>query len=233
MNRRNMLAALVAAGMQSEAQTAAAGSESLYIPKPQLVEDRKFLHDFMDEFSFVDLVTAVPSIRITHIPVILDRSVGKYGAIYGHVSRQNPQNKAFAANQPAVIAFRGPHAYISPTWYLHPSLVPTWNFAVAHASGALRPITEKALDDLLGKLIRKFEVGDSGYAFSKLDPQVKSGMLAGIVGFEMQIDLLEGKFKLGQERSAPDRESMLSKLSSAKPDRSMHDFTAAFYTRTL
>ena len=58
MNRRNMLAALVAAGMKSEAQTSTTSSESLYIPKPQLVEDRKFLHDFMDEFSFVDLVTA-------------------------------------------------------------------------------------------------------------------------------------------------------------------------------
>jgi transcriptional regulator len=232
MNRRNMLAALVAAGMQSEAQTSASGSESLYIPKPQLVEDRKFLYDFMDEFSFVDLVTAAPSIRITHIPVILDRSAGKYGAIYGHVSRQNPQSKAFAANQPAVIAFRGPHAYISPTWYMHPSLVPTWNFAVVHASGNLRPLDEKALDGVLAKLIRKFESSDSGYAFSKLDPKVKSGMIAGIVGFEMEIDLLEGKFKLGQERSDEDKQSMLSKLSSAKPGRSMRDFTASFYSRT-
>jgi transcriptional regulator len=231
MNRRNMLAALVAAGMKSEAQTAS-GSESLYIPKPQLVEDRKFLHDFMDEFSFVDLVTAAPSIRITHIPVILDRSAGKYGAIYGHVSRQNPQSKTFAANQSAVIVFRGPHSYISPTWYAHPSLVPTWNFAVVHASGTLRQLTEKALDDVLGKLIRKFETADSGYAFAKLDPKVKSGMIAGIVGFEMEIDLLEGKFKLGQERSDADKESMLSKLSAAKPERSMRDFTASFYSRS-
>ena len=231
MNRRKMLAGLVAAGMKLEAQTSASGSESLYIPKPQLVEDRKFLHDFMDEFSFVDLVTAAPSIRITHIPVILDRSAGKYGTIYGHVSRQNPQSKAFAANQSAVVVFRGPHSYISPTWYVHPSLVPTWNFAVVHASGNLRPLSEKALDDVLAKLIRKFEGSDSGYAFSKLDPQVKSGMIAGIVGFELQIDLLEGKFKLGQERSDSDKESMLSKLSSAKPERSMRDFTASFYSR--
>src|ERR1700694_4623410 len=170
MNRRNMLAGLVAAGIKLGAQTSASGSESLYIPKPQLVEDRKFLHDFMDEFSFVDLVTAAPSIRITHIPVVLDRTAGKYGAIYGHVSRQNPQSKAFAAHQSAVIVFRGPHSYISPTWYAHPSLVPTWNFAVVHASGNLRQLTEKALDDVLSKLIRKFESGDSGYAFSKLDP---------------------------------------------------------------
>src|SRR5882672_9800977 len=145
MNRRNMLAALVAAGTKSEAQTSTSGTESLYIPKPQLVEDRKFLHDFMDEFSFVDLVTAAPSIRITHIPVILDRSIGKYGAIYGHISRQNPQSKAFDGRQPAVIVFRGPHSYISPTWYAKTEVVPTWNFAVVHASGTLKPIDDKKM----------------------------------------------------------------------------------------
>jgi hypothetical protein len=56
-------------------------AESLYIPKPQLVEDRRFLHDFMDEFAFVDLVTVSPSLRITHILVWLDRTAGTYGTI--------------------------------------------------------------------------------------------------------------------------------------------------------
>src|SRR5947199_1986674 len=102
MKRRDLLAGVAAAGVQLEAQHSA---ESLYIPKPHLVEDRKFLHDFMDEFSFVELVTAAPTIRITHIPAILDRSAGKYGAIYGHISRQNPQNKTFNGRQPAVVAF--------------------------------------------------------------------------------------------------------------------------------
>jgi predicted FMN-binding regulatory protein PaiB len=56
-------------------------------------------------------------------------------------------------------------------------------------------------------------------------------MIAGIVGFEMSIDLLEGKFKLGQERSDADKASLLSKLSAAKPERSMREFTASFYSR--
>src|ERR1017187_5210813 len=103
MKRRSMLAGLAAAGLDLEAQTNSSAAESLYIPKPQLVEDRKLLHDFMDEFSFVDLVTADSEIRITHIPMILDREAGKFGTIYGHVSRQNPQSKTFASRQPAVI----------------------------------------------------------------------------------------------------------------------------------
>ncbi len=230
MNRRNMLASLFAAGIGWEAQDPTSDAGSLYIPKPQLVGDRKFLQDFMDEFSFVDLVTASPDIRITHIPVILDRSVGKYGTIYGHVSRQNPQSKAFTGNQSAVIVFRGPQSYISPTWYARPGLVPTWDFAVVHASGKLKALTAKALDDELAKLVQKFESRNSGYDFAKLDPTEKSRLMSGIIGFEMEIDLLEGKFKLSQERSEADKQGILRNLATAKPARSMREFMAAFHS---
>jgi transcriptional regulator len=230
MKRRDLLAGLALAGVQLEAQE---GPESLYIPKPQLVEDRALLHDFMDEFSFVDLVTASPTIRITHIPVILDRGAGKFGAIYGHISRQNPQTKAFDGRQPAVIAFHGPESYISPTWYAKTEVVPTWNFAVVHASGKLKPIDDKkALHDLLAKLIRKFEVSESSsYDFAKLPESYVYGLMGGIIGFEMEIELLEGKFKLGQERSQADKQGILRGLESKKPERSLRDFTAAFYQR--
>ncbi|MBZ5601674.1 MAG: FMN-binding negative transcriptional regulator, partial [Acidobacteriia bacterium] len=103
--RRALLAGLAAAGTRVDAEQQGAPG-SLYIPKAHLVEDRKFLHDFMDEFSFVDLVTAAPEPRITHIPVFLDRAAGKYGTIYGHISRQNPQSQTFDTKQPAVIVFR-------------------------------------------------------------------------------------------------------------------------------
>src|SRR5581483_6270079 len=106
IHRRALLAGLAVAGTRLEAQqTPQAGAPapgSLYIPKAHLVEDRKFLHDFMDEFSFVDLVPAAPEPRITHIPVFIDRSQGKFGTIYGHVSKQNPQSKMFDGRQNAV-----------------------------------------------------------------------------------------------------------------------------------
>ena len=84
MKRRDWLAGLALAGFGT-----AAGQqeqESLYIPQPHRVEDRKLLHDFMDEFSFVELVTASPEIRITHIPVLLERTAGHYGTLYGHIA---------------------------------------------------------------------------------------------------------------------------------------------------
>jgi transcriptional regulator len=235
MNRRQLIAGFTFAGLETRAQTPAppSESESLYIPKPHLVKDRQFLHEFMDEFAFVDLVTATPTLRITHIPVWLDRTGGRYGTLHGHVSRQNPQSKTFDGQQSGVIVFRGPHGYISPVWYAKTDVVPTWNFAVVHASGKLRAVTDKKdLNDLLTKLIEKFESREgTGYDFSKVADGYKYGLMGGIIGFEMEIELIEGKFKLGQDRSAADRESLLRNLGSAKPARSLRDLTAGFYRR--
>jgi len=230
MNRRQLLVALAAAGLDLNAEQPPAGS--LYIPKPQLVEDRKLLLDFMDEFAFADLITASPGIRITHIPTVLNRSAGPYGTLYGHISRQNVQNKCFDGAQTAVMVFRGPHSYISPTWYTKPESVPTWNFAVTHATGRPKAVTDpKDLHGLLANLIAKFEGPGSAYSFNKLPESYVNGLMGGIVGFEMQIELLEGKFKLGQERGEADRQAILKGLASAKQGRSIYEFTADFYKR--
>ncbi len=235
MKRRDLLAGLAFATLETDAQTLPAEppvGESLYIPKPQLVGDRRFLHDFMDEFAFVDLVTVSPSLRITHVPVFLERDAGKYGTIHGHISRQNPQREALSAKQTAVVVFHGPHGYISPTWYATTgNVVPTWNFAVVHATGKLRPVEGRnELNDLLSKLIAKFErYQGTSYDFSRVDDAYKYGLMGGIIGFELEVELLEGKFKLGQDRSPADKESLLKKLGGAKAPPSLQDFTASFY----
>jgi len=229
-----MLASLAACSSHLIAQEPAKIDSTLYIPKAHRVEDLKLLHDFMDEYAFVDLVTSSPMLRITHIPVLVDRAAGNYGKILGHVSQQNPQSQAFDGRQTSVVVFRGPHGYISPTWYAKKEAVPTWNFAVVHATGRPAAITDRtALHKLLGRLIEKFEGTEgSGYDFSKLPESYVSPMLGGIVGFEMQIESLEGKFKLGQERSDADKQGLLEHLGHTKRrERSLQDLTASFYKR--
>jgi transcriptional regulator len=224
------LAGLALAGGGLEAQESK--PESIYIPSAQRVEDRALLQDFMDEFAFADLVTCAPEIRITHIPVMLDRSGGRYGTLRGHISRQNPQTAAFDGRQQAVLVFHGPHSYISPTWFGKAEAVPTWNFAVVHASGKLRAVTEpKALHELLARLIRKFEDYGSAYDFGKLPESYTSRLMKGIVGFELEIDRLEGKFKLGQGGNETDREALVRHLKTAKRERSAGEYTAAFFER--
>jgi transcriptional regulator len=236
MKRRDLLAGLALAGVDAGAQSGAAEvpGESLYIPKPQVVEDRRLLHDFMEEFAFVELVTVAPSLRITHVPVWLDRGAGAYGRICGHMARHNPQSAALDGGQTGVAVFRGPHGYISPAWYGKAgNAVPTWNFAVVHAAGKLRAVEgAKELGDLLARLVAKFEgVEGTGYDFAGVDAAYKSGLMSGIIGFTLDIELLEGKFKLGQDRGAADKQSLLKNLGGAKAPRSLREFTASFYER--
>lgn len=232
MNRRRLLASLALTAWSAESQEPAEPAGTLYIPKAHLVEDRKLLHDLMDDHAFAELITAKP-LRITHLPVLLDRSAGPYGTLSGHISLQNVQSRAFDGKQEAVIVFRGPQGYISPAWYQTARAVPTWNFAVVHATGKLRPVTEpKALRAFLARLIGKFETYQgTDYDFSKLPDSYVDGMLQGIIGFRMEIELLEGKFKLGQERSEADRQGILANLQRARAERSLHDLTETFYHR--
>jgi transcriptional regulator len=245
MDRRKMLMSLVTgtgvlaqssllARESAPAQEPSKPDPSLYIPKAHLVEERKSLHDFMDEFAFVDVVTVSPTLRITHIPSVLDRTAGAYGTIFGHVSAQNPQRAAFDGKQTAVIVFHGPQGYISPTWYAQTEATPTWNFSVVHASGRPTAITDPAQTrELLARLIAKFEraVGSSGYDLSKLPESYVSRMMGGIAPFRMEVEALEGKFKLGQERSEGDKRGVLAHLQKGGyRERSLYDVTNAFYT---
>jgi len=233
MNRRTLLMSLVAAPALLE-QEPATSDPSLYIPKAHLVEDRGFLHDFMDEYSFVDLVTPAPTLRITHIPVLLERSEGRYGTIYGHIAAQNPQRATFDGAHPAVLVFRGPHGYISPTWYAKREAAPTWNFAVVHASGRPAAIAgSEGARDLLARLIRRYEKSvASDFALEKLSPEYVDSLLPRIAPFRLEIEALEGKFKLGQERAEGDRQGVLARLrEGAYRERSLYELTAAFYRR--
>ena len=232
IHRRHLLAGLAFGAAASEA--AEDVHESLYIPKAHLVDERKFLHDFMEEFSFVDLITATPTLRITHIPCYIDRTRGEFGTVFGHISKNNIQTQTFDGEHPAVIVFRGPHGYISPSWYAKPeSSVPTWNFGVVHASGKLQGVSDKVmLRKMLARLIDKNEdYSKSKYDFSKLPDSYVGGMLGGIVGFEMKIELLEGKFKMGHERGEAERKNVAEQLKTAKQERTFAEFTADFYAK--
>ena len=235
LDRRTLLMAVVAGSRVSrlQAQDPVPPDPSLYIPKAHLVDERKFLHDFMEEFPFVDLVTPLPTLRITHIPSLLDRTAGRYGTILGHISAQNPQRATFDGAHHTAIVFRGPHGYISPSWYAKQDVVPTWNFGVVHALGRPRAITDPAATRaLLARLIKTFErtVGSSSYDFSKLPDSYVTGMMQGIAPFTMEVEALEGKFKLGQERSEGDRAGVLEHLRSTPyREPSLFDVTDAFY----
>ena len=100
----------------------------MYIPQSFEVSDESVLDDFIASNSFAILISTINgSPFATHLPLILDRTESPQGVLLGHVARANPHWRVFDGKQPALAIFHGPHAYISPSWYVTSPAVPTWN----------------------------------------------------------------------------------------------------------
>jgi len=130
----------------------------MYIPVPFQEANPELLAALIKDYSFGMLITAPEGVPfITHLPFLLDPSAGKHGKLLGHMARANPQWRHFASGNEVLAVFQGPHAYISPSWYLAPN-VPTWNYAVAHVRGMPRLVEDPAeLDALVERLTQHHE----------------------------------------------------------------------------
>ncbi len=189
----------------------------MYVPKAFAVEDVVQLQDFMDEFNFATVVTARNGeLTASHIPFFLDRSVEPYGMLRAHVAIGNPQLEDFRAGSRALVIFQGPHTYVSPSWYVQPQNVPTWNYTVVHAYGVPRIMDQQAMVALLKNLVGKHESAfQKPWDFDPADPFVQRQMPA-IAGFEIKIEKLQGKFKLNQNRTPADRAGVIEALSASE-----------------
>ena len=191
----------------------------MYIPKAFREDDISAIHTLIREYSFAALITQREGVPFaTHLPFMLDAERGPNGTLLAHMARANPQWHDFASAQEVLVIFQGPHAYISPSWYEVELSVPTWNYAVAHAYGLPRLIEDQEkLYDLLKILIQTHEAQfETPWPFQLSDDYLKK-MMRGIVGFEIEITRLEGKFKLSQNRSETERENVIAALQES-PD---------------
>ncbi len=190
----------------------------MYIPKAFREEDMKKLHKLMQEYSFAALVTQQDGVPVaTHLPFLLDSGRGPYGTLMAHMARANAQWKTFNGEQEALVIFQGPHAYISPSWYEVELSVPTWDYAAVHAYGIPEIIEDNAiLYDLLKALIQTHEAQfEKRWDFQLPDDYLQK-MMRGIVGFEIQITRLEGKFKMSQNRTASEQQRVIAALRDSE-----------------
>ncbi len=189
----------------------------MYIPKAFREDDYNTLHNLMREYSFATLITQHEGVPFaTHIPFILDSRRGPKGTLQAHMARANPQWHDFNNGQEVLVIFQGPHAYVSPSWYEVELSVPTWNYAVVHAYGIPRLIEDgEELYELLKILIETHEAKfENPWAF-QLPVDYLQKMIRGIVGFEIAITRLEGKFKLSQNRTVSERENVIAALQES------------------
>lgn len=180
----------------------------MYRPKHFDVDDLARMHAMIREHSFGTLVSQHESGPVaTHIPFLLDPARGPRGCLVGHVARANDQWRSFDGNTEVLVIFLGPHAYVSPAWMDSERNVPTWNYTAVHAVG--RP---QVLDDpdVARTRIEELVEANEGprtkpWTTRDAPEDFVDGMLGGIVPFDLEIDRLEGKWKLSQNKSEADR----------------------------
>jgi len=188
--------------------------------------DRERLIEALDEARFATLVSNSPDGPvISHLPLLLDRTLGPNGTLIGHVARANPHWTMALRDVPSVAIVHGPDAYVSPGWYPSKAetgkAVPTWNYTVIHATGRLGVHEDTAwLRDAVSRLTDRHERGRAeAWSLADAPESYIAAQLKGIVGISLEITSLEGKVKLSQNRSAADRDGVVTGLSG-EPDPS-------------
>ncbi|MHB8625023.1 MAG: FMN-binding negative transcriptional regulator [Aggregatilineales bacterium] len=190
----------------------------MYIPKHFREDDPSVLHDLIEQYNFAALVTHHDDqLHATHLPFYLDKSRGEHGTLVAHMARANSQWRDFADNQEALVIFQGPHAYITPSWYENvPTNVPTWNMAVVHAYGIPKIIEDHdAMYAMLRRLVSAHESPREQPWPIESSEEYVHGRIAAIVGFELPIARLEGKFKLSQNRTEADQLRVIDGLGAS------------------
>lgn len=133
--------------------------------------------------------------------------------LYGHVARANPHWKELEGQQ-VLVAFTGPHAYISPTWYQAPEAVPTWNYSAVHCYGTVEMLDAEETERAMKVLVNTFEPGLMEKRQLMPAEFVSKKRLA-IVAFKIRLDDIQAKEKLGQHRSEDDQRGVLAALESS------------------
>ena len=194
----------------------------MYLPKHFEQNDRGRVIALMRERPLATLIVATPAGPTADlIPLEFHPDEGEHGTLRGHVARANPLWRQVGAH--ALAVFTGPDAYVSPGWYPskreHGKVVPTWNYTMVQARGTLRAVEDAPwLRALVGRLTEHHEAQQvQPWSVSDAPDDYVQQMLKAIVGIEIVLTSLIGKWKVSQNRSAADREG----VATGMPDAAM------------
>ncbi len=183
-----------------------------YPPAHYLEHDPEHLYAVLERFSFATLVSNSPDDPyplVTHLPLILDRSRGTHGVLLGHLDRANPHAQVLD-DQPVLAVFHGPNSYISPDLFAHKPL-PTWNSMSVHVRGHARLMADRdTVADQMNRICRTADPG--GYELDPHHPRVNE-LMQYVVGFEIEISSLVGRFKLSQEMEETHRATAAAEMA--------------------
>ena len=177
----------------------------MYPPKHHLDSDLDHIYQVIESFPLATLISRTETdVAITQVPLILDRTRGENGVLIGHIDKNNPHIK-YLDHANINVLFNGPQAYISPTVY-STSQLPTWNYITVEIKGKAKIIDsgDHVIDSLI-RMAESLETTDKPYVLDRDDKKMQA-LINYIVGFEIEITEVTGRFKLSQDKSSKDTE---------------------------
>jgi transcriptional regulator len=194
----------------------------MYVPEHFRETRFEVLRAFIEQHSMGTLIAVTSEgISANHIPMQLLSDAGGPATLRGHIARANPLWRLLQTGASVLAIFIGPDHYVSPGWYPskreHGKVVPTWNYATVHVRGTIRFIEDPAwLRSLVESLTDQHErTRVDRWRITDAPADYLQGMLRAIVGFEIQVSGIEGKFKGSQNRPAADRAAVAEALRAA------------------
>jgi transcriptional regulator len=198
----------------------------VYIPGTNAEHRPEVIFEFIEAHPLGILVTGSgEGLFATHLPLLLDRTRGPHGTLQGHVARANRQHAMPAEETEALVIFSGPDAYISPSFYPskaeHGKVVPTWNYVAVHAYGRVQYNSDPVfLRAHVGRLTAHHEASRARpWSVEDAPVEYVDQQLRAIVGVEIEITRLEGKWKMSQNRNAADIDGVVAGLGASDDAR--------------
>jgi transcriptional regulator len=193
----------------------------MYLPSHFEEKRPEVLFDLMAKHPLATLVHVDPGgLEANHLPLLHDPAPAPFGTLRGHVARANPLWKACVSGCEVLLVFQGTQTYITPSWYPakreHGKVVPTWNYAVVHARGVARAIDDAAwLHRLVSALTARNEATrPQPWAVTDAPPDYVANQLRAVVGLEITVHSLVGKWKVSQNRREVDRAGVVEGLQA-------------------
>ena len=191
----------------------------MYCPAAFRQDDLAVLHAHIQSCGLALLTShGAQGLEASHLPLVLVADEGPYGTLYGHIARANPHWQHLQQAKQALAVFSGPDAYIHPGWYPvkaeHGKVVPTWNYITVQAWGEVEVFEDpERLLGVVTALTDKHERGQAQpWSVDDAPSDYIASMLRAIVGFALPIERIEGKWKLGQNRSSADQRGVYEGL---------------------
>jgi transcriptional regulator len=193
----------------------------MYVPRHFAQTRVDVLHDLIRRHPLGTLVVAAPEgMEASHVPFEINPDPAPFGTLRCHVARANPIWQQLAADRPVLVVFQGEQGYVSPSWYVakqeNGKVVPTWNYAAVHAYGIATAVQDSAwLRRMVEDLTNRHEqTRAEPWQVSDAPADYVEKLLGAIVGIEIPVTQMIGKWKVSQNRSVADRQGVIAGLET-------------------